>query len=238
MKAIFCWSGGKDSSLALYRIQQEKKYEVVYLLTTLNENHKRISMHGVREELLDAQAKALQIPLLKVWVKEGTNKEYEQQMESMLLKAKAEGIEHVIFGDIFLEDLRVYREDNLAKVGMKAIFPLWKKDTLELIQEFIDLGFKTITCCTNDQYLGEEWVGKEINNQFVKDLPSTVDPCGENGEFHSFCYAGPIFKQEIKIETGEKVYRPLEIKSSNDCSLSVDIKTKGFWFCELVKKNS
>ena len=229
MKAIFCWSGGKDSSLALYRIQQEKKYEVVYLLTTLNEKHKRISMHGVREELLDAQADVLDLPLLKVWVKEGTNSEYEQQMERTLLKVKAEGIEHVIFGDIFLQDLRAYRENNLAKVGMQAVFPLWNKDTLALIHEFLDLGFRTITCCTNDQYLGEEWVGKDINKQFVKDLPVIVDPCGENGEFHSFCYAGPIFKEPIEIIKGEKVYRPLEIKTLSSA-------TKGFWFCELLKK--
>ncbi len=235
MKALFCWSGGKDSSLALYKIQQEKKYEIVYLLTTLNENHKRISMHGVREELLDAQANSLQIPLLKVWVKEGTNSEYEQQMEKTLLKARAAGVTHVIFGDIFLEDLRAYREENLNKVGLHAIFPLWQQDTTQLIQEFIDLGFKTITCCTNDQYLGEEWVGKEIDKQFVKELPSEVDPCGENGEYHSFCYAGPIFKEKIEIAKAEKIYRPLEIKVTDDCTLSSAPLTKGFWFCELLK---
>jgi uncharacterized protein (TIGR00290 family) len=236
MKAIFCWSGGKDSALALYRIQQEKKYDIVFLLTTLNENHKRISMHGVREELLEAQADSLGIPLLKVWVKEGTNSEYEQQMERTLREAKAEGVTHVVFGDIFLEDLRTYREANLDKIELKAVFPLWKQDTALLVQEFIDLGFKTITCCTNDQYLGEEWVGKEINAEFVNDLPPAVDPCGENGEFHSFCYAGPIYNHEIKITTGEKVYRPLQLKAANDCTLPI-IETKGFWFCDLVKKN-
>lgn len=237
MKAIFCWSGGKDSSLALYKVQQEKEYEVVCLLTTLNENHKRISMHGVREELLDAQAEALGIPLLKVWVKEGTNQEYEQQMERMLLKAKAEGVTHVIFGDIFLEDLRAYREENLKKLDLKAVFPLWKQDTSELIKEFISLGFKTITCCVNDQYLNEEWVGKEINEVFVKALPAAVDPCGENGEYHTFCYAGPVFNKCIEIKTGEKLYKPLEIKITDDCTLPAAPLTKGFWFCELTTNN-
>lgn len=235
MKAIFCWSGGKDSSLALYKVQKEKQYQVLYLLTTLNETHQRISMHGVREELLDAQADSLGIPLLKVWVKEGTNQEYEQQMERTLLKAKSEGVTHVIFGDIFLEDLRLYREENLKKVGLEAVFPLWKQNTLELIHEFIALGFKTITCCVSDQYLNEEWVGKEINEQFVHELPVAVDPCGENGEYHSFCYAGPVFQQTISLFKGEKVYRPLEINSGKDCTLPAPV-TKGFWFCDLLKK--
>ncbi len=236
MKAIFCWSGGKDSSLALYKVQKEKQYTIAYLLTTLNENHKRISMHGVREDLLDEQADSLGIPLLKVWVREGTNLEYEQQMERTLLNAKSEGVTHVIFGDIFLEDLRAYREENLKKVGLKAVFPLWKLDTRKLIHEFINLGFKTITCCVNDQYLDEEWVGKEIDEQFVSELPAAVDPCGENGEYHSFCYAGPIFKKKIDIAIGEKVYRPLELKTTDDCNLSSAPLTKGFWFSELVKK--
>jgi uncharacterized protein (TIGR00290 family) len=235
IKAIFCWSGGKDSAYALHLVQQKQEYEIVFLLTTLNAQYKRISMHGVREELLDAQACALNIPLVKVWVKEGTNNEYEQQMEKAMRQAQAQGVTHVIFGDIFLEDLRRYREENLKKVGMHAVFPLWKKNTTELIHDFIQLQFKTITCCTNDQYLGEEWVGKEINETFVRDLPSTVDPCGENGEYHSFCYAGPIFKTALSIQNGEKIYRPLEIKMADDCSLPAT-ETKGFWFCELMKK--
>lgn len=234
MKAIFCWSGGKDSSLALYKVQQQQEYDVIYLLTTLNENHKRISMHGVREKLLDAQANSLGIPLLKVWTKEGTNQEYESQMERTLLKVKAEGITHVIFGDIFLEDLRAYREDNLHKVGLHAVFPLWKQNTSMLIHEFITLGFKTITCCVNDQYLGEEWVGREIDEQFVNELPVSIDTCGENGEYHTFCYAGPLFNKQIEFEKGEVIYRPLELKTQDACTLPAAPLTKGFWFCELL----
>lgn len=232
-KAIFCWSGGKDSAYCLHKILKEEKYDVKYLLTTLNGFFNRISMHGVREDLLDKQSESIGIPLLKVFVYESSNAEYEKQMEAAMLKAKAEGIEHVIFGDIFLEDLRVYRENNLAKVGMKGVFPIWKIDTTFLINDFIEQGFKTIVCCTNDGYLDEEWVGKEIGKNFIEQLPANVDPCGENGEFHTFCFAGPIFKREINFERGKKIYKQLEIKT-NDCSLPSNTITKGFWYCDLL----
>lgn len=232
-KAIFSWSGGKDSSYCLHKVLSENIFDVQYLLTTVNANFKRVSMHGVREELLDKQADSIGIPLLKVMVSEGTNDEYEKQMEALLLKAKSEGIEHVIFGDIFLEDLRSYRENNLAKVNMKAVFPLWKIDTSVLIHDFIKQGFKTITCCVNDGYLNQDWVGKEIDVTFVSELPNNVDPCGENGEYHTFCYAGPIFKKKIEFTMGDKIYKPLEIKTTDNVCVS-DVTTKGFWFMDLV----
>jgi uncharacterized protein (TIGR00290 family) len=231
-KCIFCWSGGKDSALALYKVVQENKYEVVALLTTLNATFKRISMHGVREELLEKQAASIGLPLIKMYVKEGTNAEYEQEMEALLLKYKAQGVTKVIFGDIFLEDLRAYREKNLAKVNLQAEFPLWKKDTTLLIYEFLQLGFKTITCCVNDGYLTEENVGAEIDLDFIKQLPVNVDPCGENGEYHTFCFAGPLFKTKIDFIIGEKVYRPLEIKQTDTCANN--LVTRGFWFCDLL----
>ncbi|MEJ6978891.1 diphthine--ammonia ligase [Pedobacter sp. P351] len=231
-KAIFCWSGGKDSSLCLYEVLKAGKFDVKYLLTTINGNVKRISMHGVQEELLLQQADSIGIELKKVYVYEGSNQEYEKNMEELLLQMKEEGINHVIFGDIFLEDLRKYREDNLAKVGMKAVFPLWKQDTITLIESFIDLGFKTITCCVNDYYLGEDMVGTEIDKEFVKNLPENVDPCGENGEFHTFCFDGPIFKIPIRFDRGEKLYKPLEINGNAVCSSLSG--TKGFWYCDLL----
>ncbi len=231
-KAIFCWSGGKDSSYALHKVLLEKKYDVKYLLTTLNSRFNRISMHGVRETLLDLQSVSLEIPLLKMHVSEATNSEYEQEMEKTLMKAKSEGIEHVIFGDIFLEDLRIYRERNLAKVGMIGVFPLWKIDTKWLITDFLAKGFKTITCCVNDGYLAEDWVGKKIDQCFIENLPAIVDPCGENGEFHTFCFEGPIFKNRIPFDIGERLYRPLTISTDNSCSSSNG--TKGFWFCDLI----
>lgn len=233
-KAIFCWSGGKDSALALYKVLEESKFEIVALLTTLNTHFKRISMHGVREELLDLQASSIGLPIIKMYVSEGTNTEYEKEMESVLQKQKAKGVSTVIFGDIFLEDLRVYRENNLKKVGLKAAFPLWKKDTKQLIEELFALGFKTITCCVNDGYLGEDKVGVEIDKAFVKALPANVDPCGENGEFHTFCYEGPIFNTPIKVTATEKLYKPLELKMHDDDVCASNTITKGFWFSELV----
>ncbi|MBN1187990.1 MAG: diphthine--ammonia ligase [Bacteroidales bacterium] len=233
-KAIFSWSGGKDSSYCLHKVLTEKQYKVKYLLTTINTNYKRISMHGIREELLDKQAESIGIPLIKVGVSEGTNNEYEREMEKVLLKVKEEGIEHVIFGDIYLEDLRIYRENKLAKVGMKAVFPLWKMDTKEIMKDFINQNFKTIVCCTNDGYLGESWIGREINQSFVEELPSNVDPCGENGEFHTFCFDGPIFSKKISFSPGDHIYKSLEIKEAYSCPLPSEIKTKGFWYCELL----
>jgi uncharacterized protein (TIGR00290 family) len=233
-KAIFCWSGGKDSSYCLHKVLTEKLFDVKYLLTTVNDKFKRISMHGVREELLNNQVESIGIPLLKVRVTEGTNNEYEKQMEIVLLKAKSEGINNVIFGDIFLEDLRAYRETNLAKIGMKGVFPLWKMDTTILINDFITGQFKTVICCTNDGYLGEEWVGRYIDKSFIEQLPVTIDLCGENGEYHTFCYDAPLFKKKIDFTIGEKVYKPLEIKTEDVCTLPTNITTKGFWFCDLL----
>ncbi len=229
--AIFCWSGGKDSAYCLHKVLTEKSFDVRYLLTTVNDEFGRISMHGVREELLDLQAASIGISLLKVRVSAGTNEEYERLMEAALLKVKPEGITHVIFGDIFLEDLRIYRENNLAKVGMKAVFPLWKSDTAWLIRDFIRLQFKTIICCTNGGCLGEEWLGREIDSSFTEHLPAEIDPCGENGEFHSFCFDGPLFTKKIRFTVGEKVFRPLEVKTDPPAPLP---SSPGFWFCDLL----
>lgn len=214
--------------MCLHKVLQGKAFDVRYLLTTVNRNFRRISMHGVREELLEAQARSIGIPLIKVYVSEGSNEEYERNMEETLRNFINEGITNVIFGDIFLEDLRKYREDNLAKVNMRGFFPLWKRETKELIEEFLALGFQTVTCCTNDAYLGEEWVGRMINREFVTSLPPGVDPCGENGEFHTFCFSGPLLKKEIKFTLGEKVFQPLEVKQADAAT------TKGFWYCDLL----
>lgn len=190
---VFSWSGGKDSSYALYKILQNELYEVKYLLSTINGNLKRLSMHGVREELIEAQAASIGIPLLKVYVYEADNNEYERKMNDTLLKVKSEGISTVAFGDIFLEDLKQYREDKMRGIGMNCLFPIWQEDTLQLINDFIEKGFKTITCCINDGYLDKDWCGRVIDDSFLSQLPKNVDPCGENGEFHSFCYEAPFF---------------------------------------------
>lgn len=234
-KAIFCWSGGKDSSLALHTILKQGQYNIVCLLTTLNAEFKRVSMHGVREALLDAQAKSIGLPLEKVWVgMNGSNEEYENQMEKMLLKYKETGVEYVVFGDIFLEDLKLYRENKLAKVGVKAVFPLWKRDTAELIQEFLSTGFQTVICCTNNDYFDDSFVGRIIDESLIKQFPVNVDVCGENGEFHTFTFKGPIFKEEIAVSVGEKVLKTYEAKCLKEGKEEVEIK--GFWFADLELK--
>jgi uncharacterized protein (TIGR00290 family) len=239
-KIVFCWSGGKDSALALNRILRDDRYEVVSLLTTCNEHFQRVSMHGVRLELLDAQAKSIGLPLEKIFVSQrSSNDEYQQKMSACLLAHKASGVTACVFGDIFLEDLKKWREENLAKVGMRGIFPIWKVDSRELIREFLELKFGTVICCVNDAHLGEEFVGRNIDEKFIASLPPEVDPCGENGEFHSFAFAGPIFKQPVKFKVGEKIYRPVEVTHPGDSNSSYVCpsgprQTKGFWFCDLL----
>jgi uncharacterized protein (TIGR00290 family) len=239
-KVIFCWSGGKDSALALNRLRQDDRYEIVSLLTTCNEHFQRVSMHGVRLELLDRQAEAIGLPLEKVFVSQrSSNEEYQQKMSACLLAQRARGITACAFGDIFLEDLKRWREENLAKVGFRGIFPIWQVDSRDLIREFFALAFGTVICCVNDAYLGEDAVGRTLDEEFIRTLPPTVDPCGENGEFHSFAFAGPIFKQPVKFKTGEKVYRPVEVTHPRDSNSTYVCpsgpgQTKGFWFCDLL----
>ncbi len=238
-KVVFCWSGGKDSALALYKLLQGGRHEVVSLLTTCNEHFQRVSMHGVRLELLEKQAEAIGLPLEKMFVsRHSSNDEYEQKMSACLLAHRARGVTSAVFGDIFLEDLKRWREDNLARLGLRGIFPIWKMDSRELIREFIALGFGSVICCLNDAYLDETALGRNIDREFIDSLPADVDPCGENGEFHSFAFAGPIFRQPLRIQVGEKIYRPVEqthpAAASPVCPLPGARRTKGFWFCDLL----
>ena len=207
-KVLFSWSTGKDSALAYNELQKRNEFEVVALTTTVTDDYDRVSMHGVRRELLHQQAAALSLPLREIGIsKNASNDEYENKMQQVLVSAQAEGVTSVVFGDIFLEDLRKYREEKLAQLGMRGIFPLWKRDTHELASEMINLGFKAIVTCVDTQVLGQEFSGRLIDTQFLHDLPEKIDPCGENGEFHTFAYAGPIFRQPIGFEVGEKVLR-------------------------------
>jgi uncharacterized protein (TIGR00290 family) len=234
---IFCWSGGKDSALCLHRVLQSGRYEVVCLLTTLNEHYRRVSMHGVREELLEAQARSIGLPLEKMFLsRRSSNAEYAGKMRAILLRHKTRGIEQVVFGDVFLEDLRCWREQNLAQLGMRGVFPLWKIDTRQLITEFVSLGFRAVICCVNDAYLGEADAGRQLDTDFVNSLPPNVDPCGENGEYHSFVFDGPIFREPLRVRVGEKVYRPVEQTHPGSvvCPPTDRPQTKGFWFCDLT----
>lgn len=205
---ILSWSGGKDSALALHALRHDPRYRVVGLLTSVNGHYGRISMHGVREALLDAQAESIGLPLDKVKLSEHpSNEEYEQKMRIALEDFKAQGIRHVAFGDLFLEDIRQYRLDNMRKVDMECVFPLWHKPTDQLAREFIALGFKAVLCCVDEQQLSGEFAGREYDAALLGALPATVDPCGEHGEFHTFVYAGPVFRRPIAFRRGERVRR-------------------------------
>jgi len=207
-KVLFSWSGGKDSALALREILAEGEFEIAALLTTVTADYDRISMHGVRRTLLERQADSLGFPVEIVPIsKNSSNEEYEANMRRVLTKHLATGVSSVAIGDVLLEDVRQYRERNLAKIGMKGIFPLWRRDTRELVYTFIDLGFEAIITCVDSQALSKDYAGRALDRQFVDGLPPLVDPCGENGEYHSFVYDGPIFRDKVEHTVGEVVLR-------------------------------
>jgi len=233
-KAIFNWSSGKDSALALYKILKEEKFEVTSLLTSINKEFQRISMHGVHVSLLEKQAESLGFPLIKMELpKEPTMEEYRELMSKTMNDLKSQGITHSIFGDIFLEDLKKYREDQLRSIGMEGVFPLWKINTTDLIREFLDLGFKTIVTCVNETYLDKSFAGRIIDEDFIKDLPENVDVCGENGEFHTFTFNGPLFKNPVGFEIGEIVKKTYPKPKSGEDSEDDEYV---FWFCDLIVK--
>jgi len=238
-KAYFNWSTGKDSSLALYHILQQKEYDVTQLVTTVNKDYKRVSMHGLRETLLDAQVARLQLPLKKIYFPAQVSmSDYDEAMRNAMEELVSHGFQYGIFGDIFLEDLRKYREERLVEVGITGVFPLWKKNTTTLLQEFISLGFKAITVCVNAKLLDESFVGRILDEDFIKDLPDGVDPCGENGEFHTFVFDGPIFSTPIDFTIGEKVlktYAPSE-KEEDACVTDDSTWDTAFWYCDLLPK--
>ena len=237
MKAYINWSGGKDSSLALYHTLNDKNYSVEKLLTNVSGEYQRVSMHGVREELLEQQATAIGIPLQKLVLTDQPSMiEYEEHMMRTMNQLQQERFTHSVFGDIFLEDLKIYRESQLTKVGMTAVFPLWKRNTTELIHEFIDLGFKTIVVCVNEKYLDKSFCGRIIDEDFIRDLPENVDVCGENGEFHTFVFDGPIFNNPIAFAKGEIIYRKYAApkQQSDNCFQPAVVEDYGFYFCDLL----
>ena len=216
---LFCWSGGKDSAMALHTLLQRNDVQVTALLTTVTEGYERISMHGVRRELLERQAESIGLPLHEVRIPpQCVNPIYEQRMEEALQTHYEKGVRTVAFGDIFLEDLRAYRERNLARVGMTAVFPIWKRDTRELIRFFQAQRFRAIAACVDPKILSPSFAGRELDESFFQDLPPSADPCGENGEFHTFVFDGPIFHSPISVRTGDVVNRD------------------GFVFCDLLSE--
>jgi uncharacterized protein (TIGR00290 family) len=206
--ALVSWSGGKDCSLALYEIQKSGEYEVAALLTTVTKDYDRITMHGVRRELVEEQAKAIGFPLHEIFIsKNVSDKEYDRIMEMEMKALKEEGVSSVVFGDIFLEDVRRYREENLSKVSMRAVFPLWKRNSRGLVGDFIKLGFKAVVVCVDSNTLTKDHVGRMVDEEFLKELSNDVDPAGENGEYHTFVFDGPIFRRRVKFKKGKIVFR-------------------------------
>ncbi len=203
------WSGGKDSAVALHELRSGGDYDVVALLTTVSEEHRRISHHGVREELLDAQAAAIGLPIEKVYLPSGpaggcSNEVYEAMTAAAFRRFSERGVEVVAYGDLFLEDLRQWREASLARAGMSGVFPIWGRDSHILAREVIRGGYRAYISCVEGR-LGEQFVGRLYDEKFVAELPVGVDPCGENGEFHSFVFDGPPFARTVAVTVGETV---------------------------------
>lgn len=207
-RAILSWSSGKDSAMALYRVLRTGELEVSGLLTTVTDQFRRVSMHGVREELLDLQAESIGITLEKVRIPYPCpNQVYEQKMTEVLSAWKSRGATHAIFGDLFLEDIRKYREGNLSKVHITPVFPLWLENTATLAKEMLRVGFRAIVTCVDPRKMDPSFAGREFDELLLSELPHGVDPCGENGEFHTFVYDGPVFKEPLRVKVGERVLR-------------------------------
>jgi uncharacterized protein (TIGR00290 family) len=207
-KAWLAWSSGKDSAWALHLVRQSGDFEIVALLTTVNRTHERVAMHAVRESLLEMQAAAAGLPLVKVGIPSPCpNAVYEQAMSEAMAQARAEGVWHVVFGDLFLEDIRAYREKQLADCGMTPVFPVWGVETRRLAEDMLAGGLSAYLTCVDPRKLDRSFAGRRFDASLVADLPRGVDPCGENGEFHTFANAGPMFRETIPVEVGEIVER-------------------------------
>jgi len=230
IKTVLNWSSGKDAALAYHFLSTGNVYEVVRLLTTVNDEHDRVVMHGVREELLDAQAKAMGVELQKIKLPAAPDDEtYRAAMKNALAGLQQKGIQTAAYGDVFLEDLKLYREEQLKTVGFDAVFPLWKKDTRGLIEVIEQTGIEAMIVCLNEKFLGKEFLGRKIDRRFLNDLPDNVDPCGENGEFHTFVYNAPYFRAPISVKKGEQVYKAYTPAKNDN-----DKWNTGFWFLDLT----
>ncbi|WP_417214182.1 ATP-binding protein [Bizionia sp.] len=230
-KTYLNWSTGKDSALALYYLLQDERYSVEQFITTVNTAFNRVSMHGIRIALLENQVAALGMPLWQIKLPEQPSMDdYNKIMTEATTKLKKDGYSYAAFGDILLEDLKQYREDQLGSQGIKTVFPLWQRNTKQLMQEFLDLGFKAVIVCADATYFTDHFVGRVIDEDVIVSLPEEVDPCGENGEFHTFCFDDPIFKTPIAFEIGEKTYR--EYPKPNSAGAA-----SGFWFCDLISNS-
>ena len=235
MTAFLNWSGGKDSALCLYEAMQNG-IAVSALLTSFNTSTDRVSMHGIRRSLLQQQAASLGLPLHTLELPESPGMEaYESELRQLHQSFKEQGYSHSLYGDIFLEDLKAYRESVAAKDGVQAHFPLWKKSSNELLQNFFSLGFKAIIVCINDQYLDKSFCGRLLDESFIADLPPGVDLCGENGEYHSFVFDGPLFSKPVPFVKGDIIYKayPAPKQPGEEC-FTTPKPIAGFYFLDLL----
>ncbi len=217
-KVAVAWSGGKDSAMAFFETKKDPRYEIVSLLTTVTGEYDRISMHGVRRELLKRQAEAAGVPLLEVVIPpQCSNEIYEQKMADACEQLKRQGVTSIVFGDLWLEDVRNYRIANLAKVNMKPLFPVWLRPVNTFAREIISSGIKTTLACVDSQQIPGSLAGREYDESLLKDLPPGADPCGEKGEFHTFVWDGPFFSRPVKFTKG-----------------AVTVREGRFHFCDLI----
>lgn len=235
--SILSWSGGKDAALSLQYLQKENRL-VNTLFTTINKRLQRITMHGVHISLLEKQVKSLGCQLELISLPENISmKKYNELMGDFLSEKHKQGVKEVVFGDIFLEDLKEFRDNELAQFNLKTLYPLWGKNTMEIAKEFIQLGFRAIVVAVSSNKLGKEFVGKEFTLDFIHSLPKNVDPCGENGEFHTFVYDGPNFTFPVDVKKGEITYKTYSTENNDDDCFCKDESSekwdKGFWFCDL-----
>jgi uncharacterized protein (TIGR00290 family) len=232
-KISVSWSGGKDSAFALYKILAQNNYEIVNLHTVIVTETKRVGLHGIHESLIDVQARNLGFKLIKLYLDSSDNHDaYTALMRNFYKQCGEEGTEGILFGDIFLEDLKAFRDELLAPSGVKGIYPLWHMNTKILVEDFINAGFKTLICSANSKFFGRDSIGKTLDERFINALPPEVDPCGENGEFHTFVYDGPIFKKPVGFQLGEVVERSYEYRIKSDDG-SISVEKSSFWFQDI-----
>jgi uncharacterized protein (TIGR00290 family) len=233
-KVTISWSGGKDSAFALYKIMLSGEYDVVGLHTVIGEETKRVSLHGVADNMISLQAEALGLPLEFILLPASeTHAPYEAIMKTYYTICKQRGIEGIVFGDIFLEDLKQYRETLLIDSGIRPVYPLWKIDSTMLINDFVNSGFKILICSANEKFFSQDQLGKTIDNEFINNLPMDVDVCGENGEFHTFVFDGPLFKKPVVYSRGSIVKKVYTYKKKNEDG-SIENLESSFWFQDLV----
>jgi uncharacterized protein (TIGR00290 family) len=219
-RLLLSWSSGKDSAWTLHVLRERGEYEIVGLVTTINDEFERVAMHAVRVRLLELQAQAVGLPLWKIGLPHPcSNEQYESAMSEVIARARADAVEAFAFGDLFLEDIRRYRERQLAGTGIAPVFPLWGRPTAQLARDMVASGLRAVVTCVDPRHLDAGFAGREFDASFIDDLPAGADPCGENGEFHTFAYDGPMFQHPVSIAVGERLER--------DCFVFADAVARG-----------